>query len=152
MLKYPPKYPPAIAMTASFTILFFDLSGPSGTATNQAALSWLIVTIGTEGYFTSPSFPPTVISTVPLPTATRAALSYSPLEPLKLLPFIPLQIHESLSLQTVLESSPIYSSTPRALGCIQAGRLCLFFLELAPSQLERHPWSLPTCVAAPRGL
>jgi hypothetical protein len=55
-------------------------------------------------------------------------LSLTPLEPLNLLPLIPLQIHESLSLQTASESSPNYSSSPRALG--SCSRWWIMFITL----------------------
>ena len=80
------------------------------------------LTVGSRGYLYPFSSSPMALLNLLLiparPKQKRAALSlpHSLLEPLKLLPLIPFQIQENLSLQTALESSPNCPSSPRALG------------------------------------
>ena len=49
--------------------------------------------------------------------------------------------------QSQLESRSTDSPTQKSTWFTFGWRLCLLLLELAPSRLERRPWSLPTYVA-----
>ena len=112
VLIYPPKYPQNLATATSFS-LFAKLA-----AWLEQHCCDLKVTVGQQGVCLSPScFPPMVSLAIPFPSATRAALSPSlTIGAPQASPLLPLQIHESLSLQTALESSPNCSSSLRALG------------------------------------
>jgi hypothetical protein len=126
---YPPKYPPTIAKTTCYSNLDLCCSDRCDSATpwvgqcrgSSAALPHLTDHWDQGGIYTFSSLPQRS-SVLDRPFSLKcdqtAALSlpHSPLELLKLLPLIPFQIQESLSLQTALESSPIFSSSPRALG------------------------------------
>jgi hypothetical protein len=133
-LIYPPKYPPAIAKTTCYSNLDLCCPGRCGSATpweqqyrcvtvsrvkcgttaliRLLDLRWYLYLIFSLQWSRDSDWP------FPFLGAQTAALSLSltPLEPLKLLSLILLQIHESLSLQIALESSPNCSSSPRALG------------------------------------
>jgi hypothetical protein len=125
--------------------------GRAALPLKQAALPRLKMTIGAEGVFYLFLIPSNDNLAHFHDSTTRAA----PLSPLQgsqaFLPWFSSKSLRDWASNLRLRVAPTDLQLLEHMVHIKAGGLHLLLLELAHSRLERRPWSLPTCVAAPGG-